>query len=124
MLYIDMVDCIPIQATLSILLTNDNKGLNMSTLTIIANITAKDDSIALVKAELEKLIPPTRDEEGCLGYNLFQDNENPAHFMFHESWATRELWQIHMENQHLKEFSAATEGAIESFILNEMTEIG
>jgi len=43
--------------------------------------------------------------------------------MFHESWATRELWQIHMENQHLKDFSAATEGAVESFVLHEMTEV-
>ena len=95
----------------------------MTTLTVIAHITAKDDSIALVKAELEKLIPATRSEKGCIRYDLFQDNEKPSHFMFHESWATRELWQIHMENQHLKDFSAATEGAVESFVLHEMTEV-
>lgn len=95
----------------------------MSTLTIIAHITAKDNSVDLVKAELEKLIPVTRDEEGCIRYDLFQDNDSPAHFMFHESWATRELWQAHMENQHLKDFSAATEGAVESFVLHEMTEV-
>ena len=95
----------------------------MTTLTVIAHITAKDDSIALVKAELEKLIPATRSEEGCIRYDLFQDNEKPTHFMFHESWATRELWQIHMENQHLKDFSASTEGAVESFVLHEMTEV-
>lgn len=57
----------------------------MSTLTIIAHITAKDNSVALVKPELEKLIPITRDEEGCIRYDLFKDNDNPAHFMFHES---------------------------------------
>ena len=95
----------------------------MTILTVIAHITAKDDSIALVKAELEKLIPATRSEEGCIRYDLFQDNEKPTHFMFHESWATRELWQTHMENQHLKDFSAATEGAVESFVLHEMTEV-
>ena len=95
----------------------------MTTLTVIAHITAKDDSIALVKAELEKLIPATRSEEGCIRYDLFQDNEKPTHFMFHESWATRELWQIHMENEHLKDFSTATESAVESFVLYEMTEV-
>ena len=57
----------------------------MTTLTVIAHITAKDDSIALVKAELEKLIPATRSEKGCIRYDLFQDNEKPSHFMFHES---------------------------------------
>ncbi|SNT69899.1 putative quinol monooxygenase [Psychrobacter sp. LV10R520-6] len=95
----------------------------MTTLTVIANIIAKDDHIALVKAELEKLLPVTRVEEGCLQYNLYQDNENLAHFMFHESWASRELWLTHMENQHLKDYLAATDGAVESFILNEMTEV-
>ncbi|WP_201557029.1 putative quinol monooxygenase [Psychrobacter sp. 72-O-c] len=95
----------------------------MTTLTVIANIIAKEDHIALVKAELEKLLPVTRVEEGCLQYNLYQDNENPAHLMFHESWTSRELWQTHIENQHLKDFVAATDGALEPFILNEMTEV-
>ena len=118
-----MINYVPIQATLSILLMNDNKGLKMSTLTVIAHITAKDNSIAIVKSELEKLIPVTRSEEGCIRYDLFQDNDKPTHFMFHESWATRELWQIHMENQSLKDFSAATEGEVKSFVLHEMMEV-
>ena len=43
--------------------------------------------------------------------------------MFYENWASRELWQAHMENQHLKDYLAATEGAVDSFTLNEMTVI-
>jgi len=52
----------------------------MAKLTIVAHVTAKADKIDLVKAELEKLIDITRAEEGCLQYDLNQDNENPAHF--------------------------------------------
>ncbi len=96
----------------------------MSKLTIVANITAKSDQIGLVKAELEKLIAITRTEEGCRQYDLHQDNENPAHFMFYENWESRELWQAHMGNQHLQDYMAATEGAVEEFTLNEMTHIG
>ena len=95
----------------------------MSTLTIVANIKAKADKIALVKAELEKLVDVTRAEEGCLQYDLHQDNENPAHFLFFENWESRELWQAHMDNQHLKDFLAETEGAIEETTLSEMTLI-
>ena len=73
----------------------------MAKLTLVANITAKADKIDLVKAELEKLIDITRAEEGCLQYDLHQDNENPAHFMFYENWESRELWQAHMSAQHL-----------------------
>lgn len=95
----------------------------MPKLTIVANITAKADKIDLVKGELEKLIPITLAEEGCLNYDLHQDNENPAHFLFYENWETRELWQAHMSNQHLTDFLAATEGAIEELSVDEMTQV-
>ena len=96
----------------------------MLKLTIVANIKAKSDSIDLVKAELEKLIRITRAETGCINYDLHQDNEDPAHFLFYENWESRELWQTHMGNQHLQDYMAATEGAVEEFTLNEMTNIG
>jgi quinol monooxygenase YgiN len=95
----------------------------MANLTIVANIIAKADKVELVKAELLKLIAVTRAEEGCINYDLHQDNENSAHFMFYENWTSRELWQTHMGNQHLKDYMAATDGAVESFVLNEMTKI-
>lgn len=95
----------------------------MPDLTIVANIKAKSDKIDLVKAELEKLIATTRAEEGCLQYDLHQDNDNPAHFLFFENWTSRALWQAHMGNQHLQDYKVATEGAIEEFTLNEMTHI-
>ncbi len=93
----------------------------MSPLTIVANIHAKADAIELVKRELEKLIPITRNEPGCIQYDLHQDNENPAHFMFFENWQSRELWQTHMNAPHLAAYMAATDGKVEEFILNEMT---
>ena len=96
----------------------------MAKLTIIANITAKSDQIDLVKAELGKLIALTRAEEGCLQYDLHQDNENPAHFMFYETWESRELWQTHMSAQHLHDYLAATGSAVEVFTVNEMTRLG
>ena len=95
----------------------------MPKLTIIANITAKSDKVDLVKSELEKLIPITLNEEGCLDYVLHQDNEDPAHFLFYENWESRELWQNHMDNQHLKDFISATDGAIEELAVNEMAQI-
>ncbi|MDF1656905.1 MAG: putative quinol monooxygenase [Verrucomicrobiales bacterium] len=95
----------------------------MSKLTIVANIFAKPDQIELVKSELLKIIAPTLAEEGCLNYDLHQDNENPAHFMFYENWASRELWLAHMEQPHLAEYAAATEGAVDHFTLHEMTPV-
>lgn len=95
----------------------------MAKLTIVANITAKADKISLLKAELEKLIDITRAEEGYLQYDLHQDDESPAHFLFYENWESRELWQTHMSAKHLQDYMAATEGAVEVFTLNEMTRL-
>ena len=95
----------------------------MAALTIVANIKANADKVALVKAELLKLIEVTQAETGCINYDLHQDNENPAHFMFYENWQSRELWQMHMANQHLQDYMKATEGAVAEFTLKEMTKI-
>jgi quinol monooxygenase YgiN len=95
----------------------------LAKLTVVAIIKAKADKIDLVKAELLKPIDITRAEAGCINYDLHQDIENPAHFLFYENWESRELWQNHMGNQHLKDYMAATEGAVEEFTLNEMTKI-
>lgn len=96
----------------------------MTSLTIVANIKANPDQIDLLRAELEKLVPVTRAEAGCIRYDLHRDNDNPAHFMFYETWESRELWQIHMNAPHLAAYMKATEGAVAEFTLNEMTQIG
>ena len=64
---------------------------------------------------------PTLAEAGGLQYDLHQDNEQPAHFMFYENWESRELWQAHMNSEHLKQYAGVTDGAIERFTLYEMT---
>ena len=95
----------------------------MAKLTIVANVIAKPDSVAFVKAELEKLLAPTQVEEGCIQYDLHQDNNNPAHFLFFEAWESRDLWQVHMKGPHLQAYMKATEGHIADFALNEMTQV-
>ena len=96
----------------------------MANLTITGNIVAKPEKIELVKTELLKLVGRTRNEKGCVQYDLHQDNENPAYFMFFENWESRELWQTHMNAPHLSAYKAATEGAVEKFWVHELTMIG
>lgn len=95
----------------------------MPHLTIVANIHAKPDQVDLVKAELQKLVPITRQEKGCINYDLHQDNSDPTHFVFYENWESRELWQAHMNAPHLRAYSEATAGRVDEFVLNEMAHI-
>lgn len=96
----------------------------MSKLTIIANIHSKPDQIELVKAELLKLVPVTHAERGCIKYVPHQDNDNPAHFTVFENWQSREAWQEHMSAPHLAAYLKATDGAVDQFVVAEMTQIG
>jgi len=96
----------------------------MTALTIIAHIKAKSDHIERVKTELEKLIPLTRNEAGCIQYDLHRDNEDPTYFLFYESWTSREQWQAHMHAPHIAAFINNTDGALDSMSINEMTPIG
>jgi len=93
-------------------------------LTIVAIIESTDEGRELIQSELEKLIEPTRKEEGCLQYDLHQDNENPNLFLFFENWASRELWQVHMQNDNLAAFGKNTEGALKDLTIHEMTQAG
>ena len=92
-------------------------------LTIVARIIAEPGQEAPVWAELEKLVPITRAEAGCLQYDLHVDTTAPGTFVFYETWESRELWQTHMTAPHLAAYMAATDGAVADFTLNEMTRI-
>ena len=93
-------------------------------LTIVANIEAKKNKIEFIKEELLKLIEPTKAEEGCIEYRLQQDNQNPEFFLFFEIWENRELWQKHMDSEHLQNLVRVTEGSLVDLTVTEMNEVG
>ncbi len=95
----------------------------MTELTLIVHVYAKPDQVDRVKSALFQLIEPTRQEEGCIAYTLHQDNEDPAHFVFHECWASRACWQAHLDTPHLAAYRTVAEEAVESFTLSEMRVI-
>lgn len=94
------------------------------TLYIVAQITAVAGEEARLRRELEKLIAPTRLEEGCLQYDLHVDNENPGFFVFYENWTSDDALSAHSQSAHIARFRAATEGAVARFEMNKMTKVG
>ncbi len=95
----------------------------MKQLTITATIIAKPEKRELVKQALLKLIPPTLKEEGCLNYDLHEDNTDTNRFFFYENWANRELWLNHNASAHIAAHRKATEGAVLEVIIHEMSPI-
>jgi quinol monooxygenase YgiN len=97
--------------------------MNMPTVTIVAKVVAKKEFLESVKAELLKLIAPTRKEEGCLEYTLHQDNQDPAVFIFYENWSSEAYLARHMESAHFISYVSAIDGMIENKAVHTMTRI-
>lgn len=96
----------------------------MSTVTVVAKVTAKSDAIEAVKAELLKMVAPTRREEGCIEYRLHQDNDDPAVFVFYENWQNPACLERHTNSLHYTAYVAAVGDLLAEKTVHKMTEIG
>jgi quinol monooxygenase YgiN len=96
----------------------------MSTVTVVAKVVAKRESVESVRGELLKLIAPTRSEEGCIEYRLHQDNEDPAVFIFCENWESEACLARHLESAHFKNYVSAIDGMLKEKNVRRMTMIG
>ena len=93
----------------------------MPIVTVVAKLVVKEDSIETVKAELLKMIGPTRQEAGCIEYRLHQDNDNPAVFIFYENWQSMEALTSHIASQHYQSYVSAVTGLIAEKSVHKMT---
>lgn len=73
--------------------------------TVIATLKAKAGQELALQEELLALIPITRQEEGCINYDLHRAAEDPAVFVFHENWTSKAALDAHLANAHLVAFA-------------------
>lgn len=75
----------------------------MSSLRVVARIIAKNDKTSEVRELLSALIAPTRNESGCISYQLLQNRSDPTDFTFVEEWETETAFDAHLATNHIKE---------------------
>ena len=68
---------------------------------VIAHLHAKPGREAELRQVLEGFVSPTRNEDGCIRYDLFVDLDHPTKFTFIEEWASREAWEKHGQSSHI-----------------------
>jgi quinol monooxygenase YgiN len=96
----------------------------MSKVTVVATLTVRADAVEAVQAELFRLIPPTRSEEGCLEYRLHRDREDPTVFTFYENWEDMAALERHLASDHYRRYAAAVSDLLTSKAVRKMAEIG
>jgi quinol monooxygenase YgiN len=75
--------------------------MSIPALPVVAVIVAKPGSEDTVRSAMKGLVDPTRAEEGCLSYDLYESAASPGTFVTIESWrGTADLDQ-HMASEHI-----------------------
>ncbi len=82
----------------------------MSDLNVVAVIKAKPGSEAVLQQALTALTSASREEQGCVSYELFQSASEPVAFVTVEKWRSQDDLDAHMKTPHVAEaFQAAGE---------------
>lgn len=76
---------------------------------VIATITVhpgkRDEFAEKAKA---RMIPPTREEPGCIFYDLALSATDPDRATFVERWETREALADHLSSEHMQAWRAVS----------------
>ena len=68
---------------------------------IVVKVTVKPGKAEDFKNIAAELVAETRKEEGCISYQLFQDNQNPDLLFFIEEWTNGEALNAPVSYTHL-----------------------
>ena len=67
---------------------------------------AKEGMDAYVKGFLTDLMQKSRQDEGCITYNIHQSTKNPHEFMLYSIWRDEAAFKRHDKTPHMQEFIA------------------
>jgi quinol monooxygenase YgiN len=84
----------------------------MAEVKVVALLIAKAGAEGTVQQALEALVAPTRAEEGCLGYELFESLAAPGTFITVESWRAQADLETHLQTPHVQQALAAAGDAL------------
>lgn len=92
-------------------------------LSVVAKIKVKPEFVDLVKAEMLKMVAETVKENGCMNYNLHQDNADDSVFIFYENWSGEDALQNHLQSEHVQAYIQATKGKLAEFAMNRLSKL-
>ena len=76
--------------------------MSTKTITVVATFQARPDKETELRNALVGLVAPTRQEAGCINYDLHAAPEDPAKFLFHENWTSQAHLDTHLQSAHIQ----------------------
>jgi quinol monooxygenase YgiN len=99
--------------------------INMSTIYLIAEIQATATKTERVIELLKELVAASRQEAGCLTYELFRDTTTDGLFIMREIWQSAQALEAHKQSDHFQNFVTTTEqeGTIQSLYVRPLRTV-
>jgi quinol monooxygenase YgiN len=86
--------------------------MSKTTIKVVARVVALSENVEAVKRVLMSLIEPTRQEAGCISYELFQNQTDLTDFTFVEEWESQALLNTHLASVHIAQAQSQLQGLI------------
>lgn len=80
--------------------------MNDEKIVLIARLKVKADRIEEAKAAALKIVADSRNEAGCINYDIHQSIEDETVFFWHETWANKAAIDEHFATPFFQEFFA------------------
>lgn len=84
----------------------------MTDLDVVAVLIATSGSESVVRDALSGLVVPTRQEQGCLSYDLYESGAAPGTFITVERWRSQADLDAHMQTAHVAQALVAAGDAL------------
>lgn len=76
---------------------------------VISKIKVKEGEVDAFVDLFKAMIEPTRQEVGCVQYEMHRDEEAPSTLVAVETWETRDAFDGHLISDHFKKIAPAME---------------
>jgi len=71
---------------------------------LVARLKVREDAVEEAKRLALGIVEDSRQEEGCVNYDVHQAVDDPTVFVWHETWKDKAALDNHFELDYFKEF--------------------
>ena len=95
-------------------------------MTITKKVTfiAKEDGVEMMEKLLTAMVKPSKAEDGCIFYDIFQCKERPEKFFAVETWRDEKALDGHKTTEHYKIYKSSYEQYCEDKYSDELEVLG
>jgi len=88
---------------------------------IFARAHARPGCEAEVERAIRRVLPPTRQEPGCISVRAFRAVKDPLLFYVHSHWRSEAAFDLHIEQPHTQRFDETLKSLLDHEFTAERT---